>query len=108
MPLSFRCFTGYADAIFASVGSGLLDTGLLLLLKGLLSMALLLGPTILMGGTFPVLAAWLQKSDGGRGTPVSALLFRQQPRGGLRGGCGGFWLVEWLGLARDAWNIAPW
>jgi predicted membrane-bound spermidine synthase len=58
-----------ADGIFASVGSKLLDqSGWLLLLKGVLSVLLLLGPTILMGGTLPTLAAWLQKNtpDAGR------------------------------------------
>src|SRR5208283_801014 len=48
-----------ADGLFAWAGSTLLDRpGLLLWLKGLLSVALLLGPTVLMGGTFPILAAW--------------------------------------------------
>src|SRR6202041_118975 len=41
-----------ADRIFASAGSVLLQhSGFLLLLKGVLAMALLLGHTILMGGT---------------------------------------------------------
>jgi spermidine synthase len=58
-----------ADSIFAALGSSLLEkTVLLLMLKGVLSIALLLGPTVLMGGTLPILAAWLQKNtpDAGR------------------------------------------
>src|SRR5439155_6696290 len=51
-----------ADRAFVNLGSQLLDrSGLLLALKGSLSVALLLIPTILMGGTLPLLAAWLQK-----------------------------------------------
>src|SRR3974377_2047345 len=50
----FSALYRMADGFFASVGSKLLDhSGWLLLLKGLLSAALLLGPTILMGGTLP-------------------------------------------------------
>ncbi|HEX3718380.1 MAG TPA: fused MFS/spermidine synthase [Verrucomicrobiae bacterium] len=88
-----------ADAIFASVGSMVLDRPVfLLLLKGALSIALLLGPTILMGGTFPILAAWLQKNtmDAGR---VSARFYSINSLGAVFGaGLTGFWLVEWLGL----------
>jgi predicted membrane-bound spermidine synthase len=88
-----------ADAIFASVGSGLLDrSGLLLLLKGALSVALLIGPTIAMGGTFPILAGWLQKStlDAGR---RSALFYSINSLGAVCGaGAAGFWLVERFGL----------
>jgi predicted membrane-bound spermidine synthase len=88
-----------ADSLFAAVGSTLLDRpGSLLLLKGLLSMALLLGPTILMGGTFPVLAAWLQRStlDAGR---RSARFYSINSLGAVCGaGIAGFWLIERLGL----------
>jgi predicted membrane-bound spermidine synthase len=58
-----------ADGIFVRAGSAILDqTRLLLALKGALSCALLLVPTVLMGGTLPLLAAWLQKNstDAGR------------------------------------------
>jgi predicted membrane-bound spermidine synthase len=90
-----------ADSLFASVGSVLLEqSSLLLLLKGVLSMALLLGPTILMGGTLPILAAWLQKStpDPGR---RSARFYSVNSFGAVCGaGLAGFWLVEWLGLRK--------
>ena len=89
-----------ADSIFAWVGSSLLDRpGLLLLLKGVLSMALLLGPTILMGGTFPVLAAWLQRSapEAGR---RSARFYSINSLGAVCGaGIAGFWLIEKAGTA---------
>ncbi|HEY1662352.1 MAG TPA: fused MFS/spermidine synthase [Verrucomicrobiae bacterium] len=88
-----------ADAIFAGIGSRLLDYPLgLLFLKGILSAVLLLGPTILMGGTLPVLAAWLQKTtpDGGR---RSARFYSTNSLGAVCGaGLAGFLLVRWVGL----------
>jgi predicted membrane-bound spermidine synthase len=88
-----------ADGFFAAAGSKLLDhSGWLLLLKGVLSAGLLLGPTILMGGTLPVLAAWLQKSttDAGR---RSARFYSTNSLGAVCGaGLAGFYLVTWLGL----------
>ncbi len=87
------------DSVYASIGSALLDRpGVLLLLKGILSVVLLAGPTILMGGTFPLLAAWLQRStsDAGR---RSARFYSVNSLGAVCGaGVSGFWLVEWLGL----------
>src|SRR5438128_2114937 len=47
-----QLYTG-ADKAFVALGSGLLGTPWLLLLKILLSALLLLPPTILMGGTLP-------------------------------------------------------
>src|SRR5450755_2629370 len=47
------------DRIFIAAGSHLIENPLRLLAwKGLLSIALLLGPTMLMGGTLPLVAAW--------------------------------------------------
>jgi predicted membrane-bound spermidine synthase len=52
-----------ADSLFISVGRSLQQNSVLLLAwKGVLSALLLLGPTILMGGTLPLLAAWLERS----------------------------------------------
>ena len=88
-----------ANKLFISVGSGLLDkTFLLLVWKASLSIALLLGPTIMMGGTLPLLAAWLQKfsADAGR---RSALFYSINSLGAVAGaGLAGFWLVQNLGL----------
>jgi predicted membrane-bound spermidine synthase len=64
----------------------------------MLSAALLLGPTVLMGGTLPLLAAWLQKSapDAGR---RSARFYSTNSLGAVLGaGLAGFFLVTWLGL----------
>ncbi len=88
-----------ADKLFISVGSPIMEhTFWLLLWKAFLSVLLLLGPTILMGGTLPLLAAWLQKSslDAGR---QSALFYSVNSLGAVAGaGLAGFWLVQNLGL----------
>ena len=88
-----------ADAIFTAIGAKLLDhPGSLLVFKGLLSAALLLLPTILMGGTLPVLAAWLQKTtpDAGR---RSARFYSTNSLGAVCGaGLAGFVFVQYLGL----------
>ena len=90
-----------ANDVFIPVGSKFLDhSGWLLLLNGLLSVLLLLGPTVLMGGTLPILAAWLQKSttDAGRRT---ARFYSINTLGAVCGAwLAGFLLVEWLGLRR--------
>lgn len=88
-----------ADGIFVGLGSPLLNQKfLLLLLKGALSVGLLLGPTILMGGTLPLLAAWLQRreSDAGR---WSARFYSINSLGAVFGaGLAGFFLVRELGI----------
>jgi spermidine synthase len=88
-----------ANDIFIPAGSRLLDhAGWLLCLNGLLSVLLLLGPTILMGGTLPILAAWLQKNapDAGR---RAARFYSINTLGAVCGAwLAGFLLVEWLGL----------
>jgi predicted membrane-bound spermidine synthase len=95
----FPTLEALAGKIFVSIGSGILDQTLLLLgLKAVLSAALLLGPTILMGGTLPLVAAWLQKfsADAGR---RSAMFYAINSLGAVTGaGVAGFWLVQNLGL----------
>ena len=87
------------DKMFVAVGSHIFEKTLLLLAwKGLLSILLLLGPTMLMGGTLPLLAAWLQKFslDAGR---RSALFYSVNSLGAVAGaGLAGFWLVQNIGL----------
>ncbi len=87
------------DGLFVRLGTGHLDHGwLLLLLKGGLSVALLLGPTILMGGTLPLLAAWLkrQSPDAGR---WSARFYSINSLGAVAGAfLAGFVLVRSLGM----------
>ena len=96
---SFPMFDQLADHVFVAVGTGMAQhTGLLLALKGTLSAMLLLGPTILMGGTLPLLAAWLQHffPDAGR---YSARFYSVNSLGAVAGaGLAGFWLVQNLGM----------
>jgi predicted membrane-bound spermidine synthase len=96
----FPVIYGMADSLFVSAGSRLLDhTGWLLLLKGILSAGLMLGPTVLMGGTLPILSAWLEKNtaDAGR---RSARFYSINSFGAVCGaGLAGFFLVEQFGMA---------
>lgn len=95
----FLTFDRAADHLFVGVGSHIVERpGLLLALKGVLSAGLLLGPTILMGGTLPLLAAWLQKSslDAGR---RSARFYSVNSLGAVAGAAlAGFWLVQSFGI----------
>ena len=98
---AFTALYRLADSLFATAGAGLLGHGgWLLLLKGLLGAALLLGPTILMGGTLPVLAAWLERHtpDASR---RSARFYSTNSFGAVCGaGLSGFFLVPQFGLSR--------
>ena len=89
----------FADGLFVSIGSGIFNqSALLLLFKALLSVCVLIIPTILMGGTLPLLAAWLQKhsTDAGR---QSARFYSVNSLGAVAGSLlAGFFLVEWIGL----------
>src|SRR5207245_9000806 len=95
----FPTFDRIADRLFVGIGAGIIErTGWLLALKGALSAALLLGPTVLMGGTLPLLAAWLQKSslDAGR---QSARFYSVNSVGAVTGSLlAGFWLVQQPGM----------
>jgi len=95
----FATLDQWADRLFVAVGSRLMEhTFWLLAWKGLLSVLLLLGPTMLMGGTLPLIAAWLQKfsADAGR---RSSLFYSVNSLGAVAGaGLAGFWLVQNLGL----------
>ncbi|MBI5772454.1 MAG: fused MFS/spermidine synthase [Verrucomicrobia bacterium] len=95
----FGVFYNLADSVFIRLGAGLLERGgLLLALKGVIAVGLLLGPTVLMGGTLPLLAAWLQKNhaDAGR---RSARFYAINSIGAVAGSwAAGFWLVRALGL----------
>src|SRR3954468_7171341 len=51
-----------ADFVFVKLGSSIFEwSALLLCLKLAISVILLILPTVLMGGTLPLLASWLQK-----------------------------------------------
>ena len=99
--LLFSFIYKLASDIFIPVGSKFLDhSSLLLCLNGLLSALLLLVPTTLMGGTLPVLAAWLQKSTADPGRRA-ARFYSTNTLGAVCGAwLAGFFLVEWLGLRR--------
>jgi predicted membrane-bound spermidine synthase len=88
-----------ADGIFVSLGSRVLEQrGLLLALKGTLSVGLLIVPTLLMGGTLPLLAAWLQKNADEAGRR-SARFYSVNSLGAVFGsGLAGFYLVQALGM----------
>lgn len=95
----FESLYGVADAIFVSVGASVIEhRWLLLSIKGLLSIALLIVPTVLMGGTLPMLVAWLQKSsiEAGR---RSARFYSVNSLGAVFGaGVAGFYMVQNWGL----------
>ncbi|MDD5141429.1 MAG: fused MFS/spermidine synthase [Verrucomicrobiales bacterium] len=87
------------DRIFIAAGMPIMEhAGWLLLLKAVLSTALLLGPTVLMGGTLPLLAAWLHQfsADAGR---RSARFYSVNSLGAVTGAAlAGFWLVQHYGM----------
>ncbi len=88
-----------ADAVFLKIGTGLLDhpTGLLCL-KGGLSVALLILPTILMGGTLPLIASWLQRRSEDHGR-WSARFYSINSLGAVAGAAlAGFLIVRSLGM----------
>jgi len=96
---AFAALYAGADAAFGSAGRNLLDhSGWLLWLKGLFSVGLLGAPTVLMGGTLPVLAAWLEQHtpDAGR---RSARFYSTNSLGAVCGAAlAGFALIPRLGL----------
>jgi len=95
----FHTIYSQADNLFVALGTRWFhQPQLLLALKAALATGLMLGPTILMGGTLPLLAAWLQKnySEAGRG---SALFYAINSLGAVAGsGIAGFYLVQTLGM----------
>ena len=95
----FHNWYGLADQVFVKAGTGLLDhRGALLVLKSVLAVGLLLAPTLLMGGTLPLLAAWLQRSGTEAGR-LSATFYAINSLGAVAGSfLGGFVLVRELGL----------
>jgi spermidine synthase len=101
----FHSLYGVTDSAFIAIGSKFAEnTMALLFLKGALSLGLLIVPTVLMGGTLPLLAAWLERrtTDAGRG---SARFYSTNSLGAVFGaGVAGFYLVrEWGMLASLQW-----
>ncbi|MFM8471170.1 MAG: fused MFS/spermidine synthase [Limisphaerales bacterium] len=97
--LFFHWLHQAADKIFIHAGAPLLEQPLgLLALKAVLSVGLLLGPTILMGGTLPLIAAWLNRRgpDAGR---LSARFYSVNSLGAVAGAwLAGFVLVPAMGM----------
>ena len=95
----FASLDRLVDKLFVVVGAPIMEHTLWLLAwKGFLSALLLLGPTMLMGGTLPLIATWLQRfsPEAGRN---SALFYAINSLGAVAGaGLAGFWLVQNLGL----------
>jgi spermidine synthase len=87
------------DWLFVTLGTRLFESPIgMFLLKSGLSIGLLLPPTILMGGTLPLLAAWLQRQsdDAGR---WSARFYSTNSLGAVCGSfLAGFYLIRSLGL----------
>lgn len=88
-----------ADKLFVRMGSAMLEHSLVLLvIKGSLSLALLMVPTVLMGGTLPLLAAFLERTsmDAGR---KSARFYSINSLGAVFGSAvAGFYLVQNWGM----------
>ncbi len=101
---SFYSLYEMADGVFVQVGGGLLEQPRLLLgLKGAVSLLLLACPTILMGGTLPLLSAWLQdhSTEPGR---MSARLYSINSLGAVLGAAlTAFWFIPGCGLGLTLW-----
>src|SRR3954465_12957128 len=89
-----------ADFVFVKVGSAVSEwSGLLLLLKLFMSFILLIGPTILMGGTLPLLASWIRKRPGLDWASQVSLFYAINSLGAVTGATlAGFVLVQSLGM----------
>lgn len=95
----FDQFYALADRIFMAGGGPLLQhPTALLALKALLGGGLVLLPTILMGGTLPLLAAWLRRQDAAS-RRLSARFYAINSLGAVAGAwLGGFVLIRELGV----------
>lgn len=105
--LLFPMFDKVVDKVFVGVGAGLIEQpAMLFALKAVLAAVLLLGPTILMGGTLPLMAAWLQRStdDPGR---RSARFYSVNSLGAVFGSAmAGFFLVQHFGMVATLYIAA--
>ncbi|HEY1173097.1 MAG TPA: fused MFS/spermidine synthase [Verrucomicrobiae bacterium] len=88
-----------ADKVFVGVGAGMLEQEFLLLVwKGVVATGLLIIPTVLMGGTLPLVAAWLQRNETDA-SRVSARFYSINSLGAVTGSLvAGFFLVQALGM----------
>jgi len=88
-----------SDQLFILVGSPLISsTTLFLLWKGFLSILLLGIPTVLMGGTLPLLASWLAQNSEDP-LRMSARFYSINTLGAVAGSAlAGFYLIQSVGL----------
>lgn len=95
----FHAFHALADRVFVAGGTPLLPyPTALLALKALLGGGLVLIPTVLMGGTLPLLAAWLRQRDAAS-RRLSARFYAINSLGAVAGAwLGGFILIRELGV----------
>lgn len=94
-----RLYKG-GDWLFVNAGTLVANTGwLLLLLKLLISLGLLLLPTVLMGGTLPLIATWIQRRPGLEPGARVGIFYATNSLGAVFGaGLAGFVLVQKLGM----------
>ena len=90
-----------ADVIFVAAGRPVLENSVLLLgLKLVLSAGLLLGPTILMGGTLPLLASWIQEQPRFDTGSRIGIFYATNSLGAVAGAAlAGLYLVQTLGMS---------
>jgi spermidine synthase len=97
---SFPRLFKIADAIFVTIGSGVVNAPVLpLLVKLFICILLLLAPTILMGGTLPLLAAWIQRQSRFDAAARVGIFYAVNSLGAVLGaGLAGFFFVQNFGL----------
>jgi spermidine synthase len=87
----------------ATAFDGSSQQGVLLILKFILSIITLLLPTVLMGGTLPVLVRFLSKSISESGKDVAKLYYINCLGAVIGAGLAGFFLIRMLGLDNTVW-----
>ncbi|HEY5615485.1 MAG TPA: fused MFS/spermidine synthase [Bacteroidota bacterium] len=99
--LAYPWILGYVKSLFISVviGAGLAsDSEMVLFLKLLVSLVTLLPPTILMGGTLPVLVRFLSTRIEESGKNVAILYFLNSFGAVVGSLLGGFFFIPMIGL----------
>lgn len=97
----FTWFYKAADWSFMTIGSHFFNvSSVLLILKLVISVVLLTIPTIMMGGTLPVIAAWIEKQPGFDSGARVGIFYATNSLGAVFGaGLAAFYLIEAFGMA---------
>jgi spermidine synthase len=97
-----------ADGLFVVAGSAVYEnTFLLLALKLAISFFLLILPTVLMGGTLPLMASWIQKQPGIDWGAKVGMFYAINSLGAVFGaGLAGFYLVQTFGMVASLQLVA--